>query len=79
VACPAGGAGRLDDAADDPIFSTAGPSQTVAVDAVSIRADAFDPACAGDPAPATLPVTLVLSRSGERVAQVTVPLSGADS
>jgi hypothetical protein len=76
-ACPTGAAGRIEDAAADPIFSTAGPDQTVAVDAASISADAFDPSCAGSPAPPTLPVTLVLSRSTERVAQITVTLSGA--
>ena len=75
--CPSGATGSSDDATIDPIFSTRGPDQTAAVDAESIRNDVFSPDCAGDPGPATVPVTFVLWRSSERVAQITVPLSGA--
>lgn len=77
--CPNGVAGRIEDATVDPIFSTRGSDQTVAVDAGAIRNEVFSPDCAGDPGPATVPVTLVLSRATERVAQITVPLSGTPS
>jgi len=74
-ACANGAPGRIADAATEPIFSTAGPVQTVPVDAEAIGFRVFSPECFPAPAPASVPVTLVLTSLTERVAQVTVPLA----